>query len=248
MFCYCLLMHALISSFILHPVISFLLYFLFSGMKMSFIYVLESKLSVCARARVSASRRYQAAEWLRQMDHGASATLPKEASEEEFCLALRNGLILCNVLNKVNPGAVLKVQLLCFKSMFHGKQHNATQFSAYNTSQSWTNPYEFKMFHFLAQNKKHGCFISFSLSSCLSIYFIPVSIYIPRWISVCCMTRESAWHFPYARNSYLSLIRAPTIFIKFFSVLILNYTLGSILNLKVSSDFEMGFFTSLKFI
>ncbi|KAG7957973.1 hypothetical protein I3843_11G202300 [Carya illinoinensis] len=61
------------------------------------------------KAGEAASRRYQAAEWLRQMDHGASATLPKEASEEEFCLALRNGLILCNVLNKVNPGAVLKV-------------------------------------------------------------------------------------------------------------------------------------------
>jgi hypothetical protein len=58
---------------------------------------------------LSASRRYQAADWLRQMDKGASRTLPKEPSEEEFCLALRNGLILCNVLNKVNPGAVLKV-------------------------------------------------------------------------------------------------------------------------------------------
>lgn len=56
-----------------------------------------------------AARRYQAAEWLRQMDQGASGTLPKEPSEEEFRLALRNGLILCNVLNKVNPGAVLKV-------------------------------------------------------------------------------------------------------------------------------------------
>ncbi|KAL2523802.1 Kinesin KP1 [Abeliophyllum distichum] len=35
--------------------------------------------------------------------------LPKEPTEEEFCLALRNGLILCNVLNKINPGAVHKV-------------------------------------------------------------------------------------------------------------------------------------------
>ncbi|KAJ6376802.1 hypothetical protein OIU76_025869 [Salix suchowensis] len=58
---------------------------------------------------VSASRRYQAADWMRQMDKGASRTLPKEPSEEEFYRALRNGLILCNVLNKVNPGAVLKV-------------------------------------------------------------------------------------------------------------------------------------------
>lgn len=43
------------------------------------------------------------------MDHGALGMLPKEPSEEEFRLALRNGLILCNVLNKVNPGAVHKV-------------------------------------------------------------------------------------------------------------------------------------------
>ncbi|OMP06953.1 hypothetical protein COLO4_07750 [Corchorus olitorius] len=61
------------------------------------------------KAEEAALRRYQAAEWLRQMDQGASETLPKEPSEEEFCIALRNGLILCNVLNKVNPGAVLKV-------------------------------------------------------------------------------------------------------------------------------------------
>lgn len=43
------------------------------------------------------------------MDQGALEVLGKEPSEEGFCLALRNGLILCNVLNKVNPGAVLKV-------------------------------------------------------------------------------------------------------------------------------------------
>ncbi|XP_074573949.1 kinesin-like protein KIN-14F [Curcuma longa] len=43
------------------------------------------------------------------MDQGATETLPKEPTEEEFCLSLRNGLILCNVLNLVNPGAVPKV-------------------------------------------------------------------------------------------------------------------------------------------
>ncbi|CAI9760358.1 unnamed protein product [Fraxinus pennsylvanica] len=43
------------------------------------------------------------------MDYGASEMLPNEPREEEFCLALRNGLILCNVLNKINPGAVHKV-------------------------------------------------------------------------------------------------------------------------------------------
>ncbi|XP_048600849.1 kinesin-like protein KIN-14F [Brassica napus] len=61
------------------------------------------------KAEETAKRRYQAVEWLRQMDQGAAATLAENPSEEEFCLSLRNGLILCNVLNKVNPGSVLKV-------------------------------------------------------------------------------------------------------------------------------------------
>ncbi|KAD4386351.1 hypothetical protein E3N88_26520 [Mikania micrantha] len=61
------------------------------------------------KAEASAARRNQAAEWLRQMDHGASEVLPIEPSEELFCQSLRNGLILCNVLNKVNPGAIPKV-------------------------------------------------------------------------------------------------------------------------------------------
>uniref|UniRef100_A0A1J3GH74 Kinesin KP1 n=1 Tax=Noccaea caerulescens TaxID=107243 RepID=A0A1J3GH74_NOCCA len=61
------------------------------------------------KAEETAKRRYQAVAWLRQMDKAAAATLPEKPSEEEFSLALRNGLILCNVLNKVNPGSVLKV-------------------------------------------------------------------------------------------------------------------------------------------
>ncbi|KAL4309482.1 hypothetical protein GQ457_01G006230 [Hibiscus cannabinus] len=61
------------------------------------------------KAEEAAARRYQAAQWLREMGQGASESLPKEPTEEEFCLALRNGLILCSVLNKVNPGAVLKI-------------------------------------------------------------------------------------------------------------------------------------------
>lgn len=58
---------------------------------------------------ISAARRNQAAAWLRQMNDGASEVLPMEPSEEHFCLSLRNGLILCNVLKKVNPGAIPKV-------------------------------------------------------------------------------------------------------------------------------------------
>ncbi|KAL1188072.1 Kinesin-like protein KIN-14F [Cardamine amara subsp. amara] len=61
------------------------------------------------KAEETALRRYQAVAWLRQMDQGAAETLPEKPSEDEFRLALRNGLILCNVLNKVNPGSVLKV-------------------------------------------------------------------------------------------------------------------------------------------
>ncbi|KAK1317353.1 Kinesin-4 [Acorus calamus] len=65
---------------------------------------------VLRKAEEAACRRFQATKWLREMDRFAAEVLPsKEPSEEEFCLALRNGLILCNVLNRVNPGAVSKV-------------------------------------------------------------------------------------------------------------------------------------------
>ncbi|KAF3779921.1 Kinesin-related protein 8 [Nymphaea thermarum] len=60
------------------------------------------------KAEEAAYRRYQAAQWLRKMDQGASESLSSNPSEEEFCLALRNGLTLCNVLKQVNPGAVSK--------------------------------------------------------------------------------------------------------------------------------------------
>ncbi|KAJ1441202.1 P-loop containing nucleoside triphosphate hydrolase [Sesbania bispinosa] len=82
------------------------------------------------KAEEAASRRYQATEWLRQMDHVASASLSPQPSQEEFCLALRNGLILCNVLNKVNPGAVLKVvdnPALAVQSA-EGAAHSAIQY------------------------------------------------------------------------------------------------------------------------
>lgn len=39
----------------------------------------------------------------------AAKDLPAEPSEEEFRLGLRSGIILCNVLNKVESGAVQKV-------------------------------------------------------------------------------------------------------------------------------------------
>ncbi|GLT56221.1 hypothetical protein SLA2020_292810 [Shorea laevis] len=62
------------------------------------------------KAEEAASRRYEAAGWLRKMVGVVAAKdLPSEPSEEEFRLGLRSGIILCNVLNKVQPGAVPKV-------------------------------------------------------------------------------------------------------------------------------------------
>ncbi|CAJ2633668.1 unnamed protein product [Trifolium pratense] len=82
------------------------------------------------KAEEAASRRNEAAEWLREMDEVAYSSLSKQPSEEQFCLALRNGLILCNVLNKINPGAILKVvdnQVLAVHSP-EGPAHSAIQY------------------------------------------------------------------------------------------------------------------------
>ncbi|GAB4835768.1 hypothetical protein Ancab_000678 [Ancistrocladus abbreviatus] len=57
-----------------------------------------------------ALRRYEAAEWLRRtVGVVAAKDLPAEPSEEDFRIGLRSGIILCNVLNKVQPGSVPKV-------------------------------------------------------------------------------------------------------------------------------------------
>ncbi|KAK7396925.1 hypothetical protein VNO78_18088 [Psophocarpus tetragonolobus] len=62
------------------------------------------------KAEETASRRYEAAGWLRKMVGVVAAKdLPAEPSEEEFRLGLRSGIILCNVINKVQSGAVPKV-------------------------------------------------------------------------------------------------------------------------------------------
>ena len=55
-------------------------------------------------------RRYEAVGWFRRtIGVVGGKDLPSEPSEEDFKLGLRSGIILCNVLNKVNPGAVTKV-------------------------------------------------------------------------------------------------------------------------------------------
>ncbi|KAJ4850345.1 Kinesin-like protein KIN-14I, partial [Turnera subulata] len=62
------------------------------------------------KAEEAASRRYEAAGWLRKtVGVVAAKDLPAEPSEEEFRLGLRSGIILCNAINKVHPGAVPKV-------------------------------------------------------------------------------------------------------------------------------------------
>ncbi|KAL2231272.1 UNVERIFIED_CONTAM: Kinesin-like protein KIN-14G [Sesamum indicum] len=62
------------------------------------------------KAQEASLRRYEAAGWLRKMvGVVAGKDLPAEPSEEHFRVGLRSGTILCNVLNKVHPGAVAKV-------------------------------------------------------------------------------------------------------------------------------------------
>ncbi|KAL3625998.1 Kinesin-like protein KIN-14I [Castilleja foliolosa] len=62
------------------------------------------------RAEEDAIRRYEAAAWLRKLIGVVAAKdLPAEPSEEEFRLGLRSGIMLCNALNKTQPGAVQKV-------------------------------------------------------------------------------------------------------------------------------------------
>jgi kinesin family protein C2/C3 len=66
--------------------------------------------------RGAASRRNEAAGWLRRTVGAVAARdLPEEPSEEEFRLGLRNGQILCGALNRVHPGAVPKASAPCVR-------------------------------------------------------------------------------------------------------------------------------------
>jgi Calponin homology (CH) domain len=70
---------------------------------------------------ILAARRYEAATWLRNM---GATELPETPSEEEFKLFLKNGIILCNVLNKIHPGAVSQVILPCYIFILLKKNHS----------------------------------------------------------------------------------------------------------------------------
>uniref|UniRef100_A0ACD6ALB8 Uncharacterized protein n=1 Tax=Avena sativa TaxID=4498 RepID=A0ACD6ALB8_AVESA len=62
------------------------------------------------KAEVAAVRRNEAANWLRRTVGVVCARdLAEEPSEEEFRVGLRNGIILCNAVNKIQPGTVPKV-------------------------------------------------------------------------------------------------------------------------------------------
>ncbi|KAJ7546715.1 hypothetical protein O6H91_08G051300 [Diphasiastrum complanatum] len=59
------------------------------------------------RAEEAANRRFEAAKWLQKMV--GALGISSEPSEEEMMLCLRNGLVLCILINKVHPGAVPKI-------------------------------------------------------------------------------------------------------------------------------------------
>lgn len=62
------------------------------------------------KAEEASSRRNEAAGWLRKtVGLVGGKDMPGEPTEEDFRIALRSGIILCNALNKVQPGAVPKV-------------------------------------------------------------------------------------------------------------------------------------------
>ncbi|ONM29508.1 P-loop nucleoside triphosphate hydrolase superfamily protein with CH (Calponin Homology) domain [Zea mays] len=56
---------------------------------------------------LQAWRRHQAAAWLQAMV--GSLGLPPYPSEQEFVASLRNGIVLCKAINKLQPGAVTKI-------------------------------------------------------------------------------------------------------------------------------------------
>ncbi|GMJ02366.1 hypothetical protein like AT3G10310 [Hibiscus trionum] len=59
------------------------------------------------KAEEAALRRYVAVAWLETLV--GPLGISGQPSEREFISCLRNGLILCNVINKIHPGAVAKV-------------------------------------------------------------------------------------------------------------------------------------------
>ncbi|KAI4367837.1 hypothetical protein MLD38_016461 [Melastoma candidum] len=72
--------------------------------------ILQGDRDLASRKAEEASlRRYEAAGWLRKMVGVLGGKdLAAQPSEDEFKLGLRSGIILCNTLNKVQPGTIPK--------------------------------------------------------------------------------------------------------------------------------------------
>lgn len=66
---------------------------------------------------IAAWRRFQATAWLESLV--GPLGISSQPSEREFISCLRNGLILCNAINKIQPGAVLKVLHLNLRLWIH---------------------------------------------------------------------------------------------------------------------------------
>ncbi|KOM39258.1 hypothetical protein LR48_Vigan03g264000 [Vigna angularis] len=66
--------------------------------------------SASRKTEETSLRRYEAAGWLRKtVGVVRGKDLPAEPSEGDFRIGLRSGIILCSVLNKIQPGTVSKV-------------------------------------------------------------------------------------------------------------------------------------------
>jgi len=92
---------------------------LFIGLKEPFMLITPQQkeqvwlLLECMKLRlvcwIAALRRNEAAAWLQKTVGGKD--MPGEPTEEHFRIALRSGIVLCNALNNIQPGAVPKVYM-----------------------------------------------------------------------------------------------------------------------------------------
>ncbi|KAI3715549.1 hypothetical protein L6452_22535 [Arctium lappa] len=66
----------------------------------------------------AATKRNEATRWIRKtVGVVAAKDLPSDPSEEDFRMGLRSGIILCTVLNKIEPGAIPKIVEAPFDSV-----------------------------------------------------------------------------------------------------------------------------------
>jgi hypothetical protein len=81
-------------------------------------------------------RRQQATIWLQDMV--GTLSISAQPSEEELKTCLRNGLILCKVINKVQSGAIQKVQILTITdTQFHVRCYKYGCISLITLSVTW---------------------------------------------------------------------------------------------------------------